>query len=70
MSIATIMEMAKFVEDPIGFLEAHNVQYTVHQISSIYSIMSDLFYICVIDETGSVHKLKISSEYAKERLGY
>lgn len=67
MSITTIMEMAKFVEDPIGFLEAHNVQYTVRQISSTDPIM---FYIHVVDEIGSVYELKISSEYVKERLGY
>ena len=70
MSIATIMEMAKFVEDPIGFLEAHKVQYTVRLASSMDPLMSDLFYIHVLDETGSTYKLKISSEYAKERLGY
>ena len=70
MSTATIMEMAKFVEDPIGFLEAHNVQYTVRLASSTDPLMLDLFYICVLDETGATHKLKISSEYARERLGY
>lgn len=70
MSIATIMEMAKFVEDPIGFLEAHNVHYTIRQILDYDPLMPDLFYICVLDETGSPHKLKISSEYARERLGY